>query len=40
MLREILDSQDDIREQTDTEANTLETGSNDDYCLVENPDQL
>jgi len=40
MLREILDSQDDIREQTDTEANTPETGSNDDYYLVENPDQL
>jgi hypothetical protein len=40
MLREIPDSQNDIREQTDTEANTLETGSNDDYCLIENPDQL
>ncbi len=40
MLREIPDSQDDIREQTDTEADTPETGSDDDYCLVENPDQL
>jgi hypothetical protein len=40
MLREILDSQNDIREQTDTEANTLETESNDDYCLIENLDQL
>ncbi len=40
MLREILDSQDDIREQIDTEANTLETKSNDDYYLIENPNQL
>jgi len=40
MLREILDSQDDIREQIDIEANTLETRSNDDYYLVENLDQL
>ncbi len=40
MLREIPDSQDDIRKQIDTEANTLETESNDNYCLVENPDQL
>ncbi len=40
MLREILDSQDDIKKQTDTEANTPKTESNDDYYLVENPDQL
>jgi len=40
MLREILDSQDDIREQIDTEANTPKTKSNDDYYLVENLDQL
>jgi len=40
MLREIFDSQDDIRKQTDTEANTLKTGSNDNYCLIENLDQL
>jgi len=40
MLRETPDSQDDIREQTDTEADTPKTGSDDDYCLVENPDQL
>ncbi len=40
MLREILDSQDDIRKQTNIEANTLETRSNDDYYLVENLDQL
>ena len=40
MLREILDSQDDIREQIDTKANTPKTRSNDDYYLVENLDQL
>jgi hypothetical protein len=40
MLREISDSQDDIREQTDTEANTLKTELNDNYCLIENPNQL
>ena len=40
MLREIFDGQDDIREQIDTEANTLKTESNDDYCLIENPEQL
>jgi cytochrome P450 len=40
MLREIPDSQDDIREQADTETNTLETESDDNYYLIENPDQL
>jgi len=40
MLRGIPDSQDDIREQIDTEANTPKTGSDDDYYLVENPNQL
>jgi hypothetical protein len=40
MLKEILDSQDDIREQIDTEANTPKTESNDDYYLIESPDQL
>jgi hypothetical protein len=40
MLREILDSQDNIREQIDTEANNPKTGSNDDYYLVEDPNQL
>ena len=40
MLREILNSQDDIREQTDTEANTPKTESNDDYYLIEDSDQL
>jgi len=36
MLREILDSQDDIRKQVDTKANILKTRSNDDYYLIEN----
>ncbi len=40
MLREILNSQDDIREQIDIEANILEIESNDDYCLVKNLNQL
>ncbi len=40
MLREILDSQDDIREQTNIEANILKTRLDDDYYLVENPNQL
>ena len=40
MLREIPDSQDDIRKQADTEANTPKTGSDDDYYLVEDPNQL
>ncbi len=40
MLKEILDSQNDIRERIDTKANTLKTKSNDDYYLVENLDQL
>jgi len=40
MLRELPDSQDDTREQTETEADTPGTGSDDDYYLVENPDQV
>ena len=40
MLREILNSQDDIRKQIDIEANILKTKSNDDYYLVENSNQL
>jgi hypothetical protein len=40
MLREILDSQDDIREQANKKTNTPKTRSNDDYYLVENLDQL
>ena len=40
MLREILDSQDDIRKQINTKANTLKIKSNDDYYLIKNLDQL
>jgi len=40
MLREISNSQNDIRKQANREANTLETKSNNDYYLIENPDQL
>ncbi len=40
ILREILDSQNNIREQIDTETNTLETRSNNNYYLVENSNQL
>lgn len=40
LLRAIPDSQEEIREQGDREAHTPETGSDDDYYLVENPDQL
>ncbi len=40
MLREIPNNQNDIREQIDTKANTLETESNDDYYLVEDSNQL
>jgi len=40
MLREIFDSQNDIRKQIDTEANIPKTKSNDDYYLVENSNQL
>ncbi len=36
ILREILNSQNDIRKQIDTKANTPKTRSNDDYYLVEN----
>lgn len=34
------DDQQEAREQTDTEADTPGTGSDDDYYLVENPDDL
>ncbi len=37
MLREILDSQNDIKEQIDIEANILKTRLDDDYYLIENP---
>ncbi len=40
MLREILNSQNDIREQIDIEANTLKIESNDDYYLIKNLNQL
>ena len=40
MLREILNSQNDIRKQTNTKTKTLKTRSNDDYYLIENPNQL
>ena len=40
MLREILNSQNDIRKRIDTKANTLKTRSNDDYYLIKNPNQL
>ena len=40
MLREILDSQNDIKEQTNIEAKTLKTRSNDNYYLLKNSNQL
>ncbi len=40
MLREKLDVQNNLREQVDAKANILKTRSNDDYCLIENLDQL
>jgi len=40
MLREILDSQDDIKKQIDTKTNILEIESNNDYYLIENLNQL
>jgi len=36
MLREIFNSQNDIKEQVDKEANILKTKSNNDYYLIEN----
>ncbi len=36
MLREILNSQNDIRKQIDTKTNTLKTRSNDNYYLIKN----
>ena len=40
MLREILNSQNDIREQIDIETNIPKTRLNDDYYLIENLNQL
>ena len=40
MLREISNSQNDIREQTNIEANTLKIESNNNYYLIKNSNQL
>ncbi len=40
MLREIFNSQSDIRKQINIEANILKTRLNNDYYLVKNLDQL
>ncbi len=40
ILREIFDSQNNIRKQIDTETNIFETESNNNYYLIENSDQL
>ena len=40
MLREILDSQNDIKKQIDTKANISKIKSNDNYYLIKNLDQL
>jgi len=40
MLREILNSQNNIRKQIDTKTNTFKTKSNDNYYLIENLNQL
>jgi len=40
ILRATLDNQKEIREQIDIETNISETGSDDNYYLIENPDQL
>ena len=40
MLRKIFDSQNDIRKQIDTKANTSKIESNDDYYLIKNLNQL
>ena len=40
MLREIFNSQNDIKKQVDKETNTLKTKSNDNYYLIKNLDQL
>ena len=40
MLREELDDQNDLKGQVDTKTNTPKTRLNDNYCLVENPNQL
>ena len=40
MLREILNSQDDIKKQIDTKTNILEIKLNDNYYLIKNLNQL
>ncbi len=40
ILKEIFDSQNNIRKQIDTETNIFETESNNNYYLIENSDQL
>ena len=40
MLREIFNSQNDIREQTNIEVNTLKIESNNNYYLIKNSNQL
>ncbi len=40
MLREIFNSQNDIRKQTNIETNTLKIKLNDNYYLIENLNQL
>ncbi len=40
MLREILDSQNNIRKQINIKTNTFKTKSNDDYYLIKNSNQL
>ncbi len=40
MLREILNSQNNIREQIDTKTNTLKIESNNNYYLIKNLNQL
>ncbi len=40
MLREIFNSQNNIRKQINIETNTLKIKSNDNYYLIKNPNQL
>ncbi len=40
MLREILNSQNNIKKQIDAKANTSKTRSNDNYYLIKNLNQL
>ncbi len=40
ILKEIFNSQNNIRKQIDTKTDTLETESNNNYYLIKNSDQL